>query len=125
MEFLDILDDLVRAARVAQNPLVYDDVARGNKDRHNLLVKLEEDEKTALMHERDTLLFQSSGFYMTILTVSLAASLQGFVQSSINGADLFFPKVYGLDTRSEQGQWIEGVTNAAPFWFAAILSVYP
>jgi MFS family permease len=78
-------------------------------------------EKKALRDERDHLFAQSTGLYMTVLTVSIAGILQGWVQSSINGSTLYFPKVYGLDETKIHDQWIVGLTNAAPFLFAALL----
>jgi MFS family permease len=122
-----LLPDLKRAALVAQNILIYDSVARGIHPGTNLPVELSLEEKTALQNERDTLFAQSTGFYFTILTVCLAGVLQGWVQSSINSATLFFPAAYGLN-ESSNSDWIIGITNATTFLFSAVLGcplVYP
>jgi hypothetical protein len=121
MSLTDILPGLRNAALVAQNIMIYDEVAHGIRSGDNLPVQLSAAEKLALKNERDTLFAQSKGFYMTILTVSLAGILQGHVQSSINGATLFFPDVYGLGEHTIYDEWIIGLTNSAPFIFAAIL----
>lgn len=123
MGLTDILPGLRRAAQVAQNAMVYDEVSRGTRDSDNLPVKLDEEEKLALKNEKDHLFAQSSGLYMTVLTVSFAAILQGWVQSSINGATLLFPNQYVLDAKQTHDQWIIGITNAAPFLFATVLWV--
>lgn len=52
-----------------------------------------------------------------IITVSLAALLQGFVQSSFNGAALYRDQ-WGLEGNDEH--WRLGAANASP-WFAAAL----
>jgi MFS family permease len=60
--------------------------------------------------------------------VCLAGILQGWVQSSINSATLFFPAAFGLDAKNSYNEWIIGITNAAPFVFSALLGcplVYP
>lgn len=121
MGFQDIRLKLRDAALIAQNATLYDEVARGIRDDTHLPVKLSPKEKLALKNEKDTLFAQSTGLYMTILTVSIAGILQGWVQSSINNATLFFPEAYGLDKDASHDQWIIGVTNAAPFLFAALL----
>jgi hypothetical protein len=117
----DLLPGLKRAALVAQNIMVYDQVARNARSGDGLPVQLTPDEKAALRNERDTLFSQSMGLYMTVLTVSIAGILQGHVQSSINSATLLFPQAFGLDVNTSYGEWIVGVTNAAPFIFAAVL----
>ena len=120
---MDLLPGLQRAARVAKNILLYDQVARGARSGVRLPVQLTAPEKAALKNERDTLFSQSTGLYMTVLTVSIAAILQGHVQSSINGASLNFPLAFGLNDRDEHDQWIIGITNAIPYLLAAILYV--
>jgi MFS family permease len=72
---------------------------------------------------------------VVVLTVSLAAFLQGFVQSSINGASLY-ADLYGLRTtalaHSERGSfptpttddWKLGAANASPYLSAALLGCW-
>jgi hypothetical protein len=117
----DLLPGLKRAALVAQNIMVYDQVARGERSGSGLPVDLTDEERVALKNERDTLFSQTTGLYMTVLTVSIAGILQGHVQSSINGATILFPGAFGIGNRTVYDNWIVGITNAAPFLFAAIL----
>jgi hypothetical protein len=120
---LDLLERLQRAARVAKNLASYDDDARGTRDQTlpPLPVILSEEERVALTNEKDKLRAQSNGLIITVLTVSLAAFLQGHVQSSINSATLFFPQIYGVEGTMKQKNYIIGATNAAPFLFAAVV----
>ncbi|KAI0138955.1 MFS general substrate transporter [Hypoxylon sp. NC0597] len=132
------LDDLLRAARVAQNVRSYDEAARskGPKARYTLPVQLTEEEKAALKAEKDVL-FSERNMFIVILTVSLAAFLQGFVQSSINVASLYSEE-FGLpnvisrlnstvlqeNTKPQLDDWKLGATNASPFFFAALLGCW-
>ncbi|TLD19082.1 hypothetical protein PspLS_10007 [Pyricularia sp. CBS 133598] len=125
---------LLRAARVAKDIRTYDDVARGigveNAAAAELLpVVLTEAEKRALRDERDST-FSERGMRVVVLTVSLAAFLQGHVQSSINGASTYatllglrvpwVPGAAGGDEAVELDRWRLGAANAAPFLAAGL-----
>ncbi|KAI1329498.1 sugar transporter-domain-containing protein [Xylariaceae sp. FL0255] len=115
-------NQLMRAALVAKDIKSYDAVARSedpNAGRH-LPVQLTEREKTALKSEIDSLPSEPA-MWIVILTVSLAAFLQGFVQSSFNGASLYAAQFGISDMQSSPGNWELGITNASPFLFAALL----
>ncbi|KAI1458215.1 hypothetical protein F4805DRAFT_151026 [Annulohypoxylon moriforme] len=133
------LDDLIRAARVAQNAHSYDEVARSmspdsktnpNEDGYHPVVQLTEEEKAALKAEKESL-FSQKDMFIVILTVSLAAFLQGFVQSSINGASLY-PDELGLPgvslNSTQPGTDLDyyklGAANASPFFFAALVGCW-
>lgn len=133
-------DDLLRAARVAQNARSYDEVARSEDPRagYHLPVQLSDEEKVALKAEKDVL-FSQRGMFTVILTVSLAAFLQGFVQSSINGASLYatefglpnvtstrvnFTTIADENSRPQLDDWKLGATNASPFFFAAFVGCW-
>ncbi|KAI1074804.1 hypothetical protein F5B20DRAFT_585976 [Whalleya microplaca] len=122
---------LLDAARVAQNARSYDAVARStNPDAGvGLPVQLTKDEKAALKAEKDVL-FSERNMFIVILTVSLAAFLQGFVQSSINGASLYAAEfglkdVTGATSTSTQtpslDDWKLGAANASPYIFASVV----
>ncbi|GAW26945.1 putative sugar transporter [Rosellinia necatrix] len=116
---------LSRAVQVAKYIRVYDEVARSNNPGAGeyLPVQLTREEKSSLKKERDSLPSQPT-MYVVILTVSLAAFLQGFVQSSINGASLFSEE-FGLDVmRSTSDRWKLGAVNASPFLFAALVGCW-
>ncbi len=71
------------------------------------------------------MVFPERGMLIVILTVSLAAFLQGHVQSSINGAsmypDRFHPRGSNQAGGEPDGDWWLGAMNASPFLFAAVL----
>ncbi|KAJ6440983.1 sugar transporter [Purpureocillium lavendulum] len=119
-------EQILRAARVAKDIRMYDEVARrpGFDARHRLPVTLTDEEKSALRRERDVT-FSERGMWTVIATVSLAALLQGFVQSSWNGAALY-DNEWGLttteaDQRSESDDWRLGAANASPWFVAALI----
>ncbi|KAI0467515.1 sugar transporter-domain-containing protein [Xylaria cf. heliscus] len=125
---------LLRAVQVAKDIRIYDAVARSEDPNagRNLPVQLTATEKIALKKERDSLPSEPT-MLMVVLTVSLAAFLQGFVQSSINGATLY-AKEFGLDTAKPEvgsspskptsNEWKLGAVNAAPFLFAALVGCW-
>jgi MFS family permease len=86
-------------------------------------VDLKEDEREALRNEKDKL-FNERGITMVNLAVSLAAMLQGHVQSSINGASLYAAQLGIEDTGMNQPNWTLGAVNAAPFFTAAALGCW-
>ncbi|KAK8031045.1 sugar transporter [Apiospora arundinis] len=128
-------EDLLRAARVAKDVRTYDEVARSEDPTagSGLPVTLEPNEKDALKAEKDVL-FSERGMFIVILTVSLAAFLQGFVQSSINGASLYANHFFESgNPKSPEGSnhpnstaeiWQLGAANASPFLFAAVVGCF-
>ncbi|KAI1175207.1 sugar transporter-domain-containing protein [Nemania sp. FL0916] len=121
-------EKLLRAAQVAKYIRIYDSVARSEDPDadSDLPVRLTQEEKAALKKEKDSLPSEPA-MLIVILTVSLAAFLQGFVQSSINGASLYLTEYFHLDekTLGENGvAFITGAVNASPFLFAAIVGCW-
>ncbi|KAJ8126683.1 hypothetical protein O1611_g6954 [Lasiodiplodia mahajangana] len=122
--------NFIRAAFVARDIDVYYEVARGNIPYApgDLDVDLSEDEREALCNEKDKL-FNERGITLVNLAVSLAAILQGHVQSSINGASLYaarlVPGFTGMEPSGvDQPDWVLGALNAAPFFIAAVLGCW-
>ncbi|KAK2049639.1 hypothetical protein LZ31DRAFT_562455 [Colletotrichum somersetense] len=122
--------ELLRAARVAKDIRLYDEVARNSSEStgRELPVQLTGEEKRALVRERDVP-FSEKGMWTIIITVSLAAFLQGHVQASFNGSSLYDTQV-GLNTTAEttgkgaplgDDDWKLGAANASPYLFAAAL----
>lgn len=98
-------EDLIRAARVAKDARLYDEVARkeGYHFEPDLLVQLTEEEKRALRRERDVP-FSEKGMRIVILTVSIAALLQGghtiSPSSSLSVSNVAFPQQASSNRRS-------------------------
>ncbi|GKU04639.1 polyol transporter 2 [Fusarium langsethiae] len=116
-----------RAAEVAKNGNYYYRLSKGLITNLSPVVELTQDEKDNLVSERERL-FSQRGMLSIICTVSLAAFLQGHVQSSINAMSLFVETI-GIDIENQgetQGngsdniaQWQLGAMNAIPFLTAA------
>lgn len=112
-------ETVLRAARVAQNSLSYDQVARRNATQSNLLVTLDEEEMAGLVAEQDDLRRQFRHILPAVLTVGCAAFLQGHVQASINCSSLYAQFVFQVN--DSDWQWQLGAMNAIPFFTAAIV----
>ncbi|KAI2636758.1 sugar transporter-domain-containing protein [Xylaria nigripes] len=128
------VEQLLRAVHVARDIRIYDMVARSSDpdaDR-DLPIRLTAKEKIALKKEKDSLPSEPT-MLIVILTVSLAAFLQGFVQSSINGASLY-PEQFNLNDVSTAADhshnnitgddWRLGFANGSPFLFAALVGCW-
>lgn len=117
------LKPILRAARVAKDIRSYDEVARGIVDAVDDRVGLTDGEKEALRAEKNAI-FSQRGMFVVILTVSLASFLQGFVQSSINGASLY-PQLF-ISAYEGQGDsnWKLGAANSAHFFAAAVIGCW-
>lgn len=59
--------------------------------------------------------------YMLVICCSLGAVVQGMDQSVINGANLFFPKTFGIEGESN---WFLGIINSAPYFSCALLACF-
>ncbi|CAG7559720.1 unnamed protein product [Fusarium equiseti] len=111
-----------RAAEVGKHANYYYRLSSGQITNRTPVVNLEQHEKDSLVEEREKL-FSQRGMLSIISTVSLAAFLQGHVQSSINAMSLFVETI-GIDIRDGHGQegkagdtaeWQLGAMNAIPF----------
>ncbi|KAF5709948.1 myo-inositol transport ITR1 [Fusarium mundagurra] len=119
--------EVERAAEVAKNGNYYYRLSKGLITNLSPVVELTQDEKESLVAERERL-FSQRGMLIIICTVSLAAFLQGHVQSSINAMSLFVETV-GIDIQRQDdtqsngadstAQWQLGGMNAIPFLTAA------
>lgn len=132
------LQRLLKAAKIGKHPNTYEDISRGRwEGSMEGLEELDGVDKKALVAEHDSAL-PERGMLIVILTVSLAAFLQGHVQTSINGATLYrnniglpesnsstiTPKSILRPSSPTTDDLYLGVTNAAPFFGAAILGCF-
>lgn len=53
--------------------------------------------------------------FLTVVTCSIGAAVQGWDQTGSNGANLAFPRAYGIDSDSIHDKLIVGLVNAAPY----------
>ncbi|VTT68304.1 unnamed protein product [Fusarium fujikuroi] len=82
------------------------------------VIPLSAAEKRALINEIDHS-FSENGMWMVIFTVSLSAFLQGFVQSSQNGANLFADQWLKSQKHTVNSQF--AYANAAVYFSAAVI----
>ncbi|KAF5600443.1 myo-inositol transport ITR1 [Fusarium pseudoanthophilum] len=112
------IDELVRTFSIARN-IDYYAVAESSESR--MPIALTEDEETCIRDERARV-FSQPGMPIIIITVSLAAFLQGHVQASINAADIYaMYNTNPLQLPKHNKIWTSGAMNAMPYFTAALL----
>ncbi|SGZ58231.1 CIC11C00000005167 [Sungouiella intermedia] len=97
-----------RAAALARNPYAF-----------NSMEFLSPEEKEALNLEATKKWHIPRKLVEVIALGSMAAAVQGMDQSVINGATLFYPKVFGI-TEMKNYDLMEGLVNGAPYLCCAI-----
>lgn len=97
-----------KGALVAQNPPDFEQIA-----------ELDEDEKAALRNEALHKWRQPWSLYFTVILCSIGAAVQGWDQTGSNGANLSWPRDFGVPNEGEgatdYNTWIVGVVNAGPY----------
>lgn len=107
----EYIDFLKKGALVAQDPDNYQDIHGEHK--------LDDAEIYSLQREMSHKWRVPKMLYMTIITCSIGAAVQGWDQEGSNGANLSFPKALGLDESTDFGTYIVGLINAAPYFGSA------
>lgn len=90
---IEHLPVLRKGALVAQTPETYGEDLTGPD-------ALDEDEKLALRDEVEHKWRMPFRLFLTILTCSIGAAVQGWDQTGSNGATIFFPSYYGIGGES-------------------------
>lgn len=103
----EYIDYLKKGALVAQNPDTIEDIHGEHK--------LTTDEVVVLQREVTHKWKVPTTLYLTIITCSIGAAVQGWDQEGSNGANLSFPKALGIDTTTTFGTYIQGLINAGPY----------
>lgn len=98
---------LKKGALIAQNP---GEAAEIDGDE-----KLTSHELNVLEREVTHKWHMPTKLFLTIATCSIGAAVQGWDQTGSNGANIFFPKVYGIDSDSTRDLVLVGLINAAPY----------
>ena len=101
-----------KAALVARDP-----------DRFEMLTELDDDERNALIYERDHKWHGPTMLWYAIGLCAIGAATQGWDQTGSNGANLSFPEEFGL-TGSEWGEWIVGLINSIIFLTAGLIGAF-
>lgn len=98
-----------RAALVARDPGMFETVD-----------ELKEQERTALAYERDHKWHGPVMLWYSVGLCAIGAATQGWDQTGSNGANLSFPKEFGIDGTGKD-EWIVGVVNAIIFLTAGLM----
>ncbi|KAJ5668537.1 MFS transporter [Penicillium maclennaniae] len=101
-----------RAALVARDP-----------DMFETLGELDEEERAALVYERDHKWHGPVMLWYSIGLCAIGAATQGWDQTGSNGANLSFPKEFGIDGQGKD-EWIVGVVNAIIFLTAGLIGAF-
>ncbi|KAK9378816.1 uncharacterized protein V2V93DRAFT_328391 [Kockiozyma suomiensis] len=110
----DFVDEFRKGALVARNPtaLGQDVDLLTDADRESLIYEVE---------HRWSQPFQ---LYSLVVLCSLAAAVQGMDETVINGANLFYPKQFGIGSDSSYDTWIVGLINSGPYLCCAVLGCW-
>lgn len=99
---------LRKGALVAQDPSSYEDISGAEK--------LDQEEIDALQKEVLHKWRVPRLLYLTIITCSIGAAVQGWDQTGSNGANLSFPTAFGIgDKDSQRDTYLVGLVNSAPY----------
>lgn len=107
---------LRKGALLAQDPDNYEHL--GGEE------ELTEEEKAELVKEKEHKWRLPFKLYMTIVTCAIGAAVQGWDQTGSNGANLFFPDVYGIGNDNVHDTLIVGLVNAGPYIGSAVLGCW-
>lgn len=103
----DIAPLLKKGALIAQDPTNYEDITGE--------YALEDYEVEALRNEVLHKWRQPIALYVTIITCSVGAAVQGWDQTGSNGANLSFPAEFGIGSKSAKDTYLVGLVNAVSF----------
>ena len=103
------LDVLKRAALIIQGEPACD------------IPEISEVEIRALQLETERKWRQPKMLYLTIVVGSLAAMEQGWAQTSMNGANLYFPQAFGIGSNSPRDNLIVGFINSGIYMSAGVV----
>ncbi|KAF3766558.1 hypothetical protein M406DRAFT_351545 [Cryphonectria parasitica EP155] len=105
-----------KGALVAQDPDSFEEISGEQK--------LTEEEVAVLIKEVEHKWRVPKVLYLTIITCSIGAAVQGWDQEGSNGAVLSFPQALGLDTSTNYGLYLEGLIVSAPYVGSALLGCW-
>lgn len=102
-------------------------VAR-EQEKFETIAELNEDERAALIYERDHKWHGPKMLWYSIALCAVGAATQGWDQTGSNGANLSFPREFGLQdadgNSSSHDEWIIGLINAIIFLTAGLIGAF-
>ncbi|CAK3833275.1 MFS sugar transporter like [Lecanosticta acicola] len=116
----DKVEMIKKGVLVAQDPTKFEQ-----------LTILQSDEKEALPQEAASRWRHPLRLYFTIIICSIGAAVQGWDQTGSNGANLSFPKEFGIGHGDDKASphyhrdsWLVGVVNAGPYIGSAFIGCW-
>jgi hypothetical protein len=108
-DLTDILPLLKKGAVLAQSPVEFE-----------TLDLLSDEDRDAIRYERSHKWGHPLTLYITVFLCSIGAATQGWDQTGSNGANLSFPKEFGIlavqgEPNYQRDGWLVGLVNAAPY----------
>ncbi|KAK5937775.1 hypothetical protein PMZ80_009904 [Knufia obscura] len=97
-------------------------VAR-DQERFEMVNELEEQERSALLYERDHKWHGPKMLWYSISLCAIGAATQGWDQTGSNGANLSFPQEFGIAGEGTD-EWIVGIINAIIFLTAGLIGAF-
>jgi hypothetical protein len=97
-QLTDILPELKKGALVARDPASFQS-----------LTELDEEEKAVLTREVTHKWSQTRTLYLTVITCSIGAAVQGWDQTGSNGANLSFPKAFGIGNGNSKSRSAQSI----------------
>ncbi|KAI1095244.1 hypothetical protein F5B19DRAFT_481913 [Rostrohypoxylon terebratum] len=105
-----------KGALVAQNPTAFEAIQEPEA--------LDEDEIKALRDEAEYKWRVPWLLYLTIITCSIGAAVQGWDQEGSNGANLTFPAQFGIGGDTDHDVLLVGLINSAPYIGSALIGCW-
>lgn len=130
-EVIQQAEDFARA-----NDLPVDEFRKGaliakSPHKWERMQTLTEEERQALHNETHNIYKQPKTLWNLVIACSVAAAVQGMDESVISGAQLFYPKQFGISpepsiagAQAGRNQWLEGLVNGAPYLCCAVLGCW-
>lgn len=87
------------------------ELLRVDHDKHQIQ-GLSREELSALDAETSHKWRQPWAMYLTIIATAFGSMGQGWAQTSMNGANLYFPQAFGIDSHSQRDDLIVGIINS-------------
>ncbi|KAI0879847.1 uncharacterized protein GGS22DRAFT_182750 [Annulohypoxylon maeteangense] len=105
-----------KGALVAQSPTAFEDI-QGSE-------ALDKEELVALRNEVEHKWRVPRLLYLTIITCSIGAAVQGWDQEGSNGANLSFPAQFGIGGETDHDVFLVGLINSAPYIGSALIGCW-
>ncbi|RVX75303.1 hypothetical protein B0A52_00656 [Exophiala mesophila] len=107
------VDVFRKAALVLRGELTLDEIPH-----------LSQGERQSLQDERGRKWRQPKMLYFTVLVCSLGAVEQGWAQTGMNGANLTFPKAFGIDSQTRRDTFIVGFINSGIYLSTGLVGAW-